>query len=272
MRTVHKSQGLTLQRATYTPGNDETHCGITFVALTRVRHPSHIAFAPPPETNTTRLTEDIATKPALIKRQLHEHVLRGFALQTANRFQHLDPPPSALIPRAAPKKKLATAAPQNSKQSRLPRASTTPSHGQHPHATTTGLGSGTVSNPRQQRRRSSPLQDVVSADELHAIRSAGLQLRARIVDFHSTGRTARSHLRACMEELGFDVAEASEATSTYHQFGNECGYVAARALVTMHIAGSGWREVDLSDAIHHTPTSPSTNSPRQSNWASLGEP
>ena len=43
--TVHKSQGLTLARATFNPGEDESHCGVTFVALTRVRHPMHFAFS-----------------------------------------------------------------------------------------------------------------------------------------------------------------------------------------------------------------------------------
>ena len=42
--TVHKSQGLTLTCATFDPGDDEVHCGGTFTALTRVRHPMHFAI------------------------------------------------------------------------------------------------------------------------------------------------------------------------------------------------------------------------------------
>lgn len=94
---MHKAQGLTLRRATYDAGPSEpkTHVGITLVALTRVRHPGHIALAPF-ACSVERLTTEIATKPSLFQRKLHEWHLRRHARCTAARLQHLNPPASAL--------------------------------------------------------------------------------------------------------------------------------------------------------------------------------
>ena len=96
---MHKAQGLTLQRATYDAGPDEPDkfVGITFVALTRVRHPGHIVLMPF-ACSAERLTSSIATKPSLYARKWHEWRLRGHALATARRLQHLNPPASALAP------------------------------------------------------------------------------------------------------------------------------------------------------------------------------
>ena len=46
--TIHKAQGLTLDRALIDAGSDERAMGQLFVALTRVRHPDHVAFSPMP--------------------------------------------------------------------------------------------------------------------------------------------------------------------------------------------------------------------------------
>lgn len=96
-RQVHKAQGLTLSRTTYDAGNNEWAVGQTFVALTRVRHPGHFAFSPMPD-GAERLTSEIASRPQLFTRKLHEHLLRSMFRATANRNLHLHPPPSAFDP------------------------------------------------------------------------------------------------------------------------------------------------------------------------------
>lgn len=52
--------------------------------MTRVRHPTHIAFSPWP--GLERVTSVIARKPALKQRKAHEATLRGLAQQTAARL------------------------------------------------------------------------------------------------------------------------------------------------------------------------------------------
>ena len=97
--TVHKAQGLTLRRVTYDAGLQEPDfaVGITFVALTRVRHPGHIVFSPF-VCSAERLTSGIALKPSLYHRKLHEWELRKCARATARKWRHLDPPESATAP------------------------------------------------------------------------------------------------------------------------------------------------------------------------------
>ena len=82
--TIHKAQGLTLERVIIDAGDDEASVGLLFVAMTRVRHPTHIAFSPWP--GIERVTSIIARKPALKQRKEHEAVLRGLAMQTAERL------------------------------------------------------------------------------------------------------------------------------------------------------------------------------------------
>ena len=69
--TVHKAQGLTLSRVVFDPNDDERNIGITFVAMTRVRHPHHFVMvrADGSFPDMPRLTSFIAcTKPALYQR------------------------------------------------------------------------------------------------------------------------------------------------------------------------------------------------------------
>ena len=96
---MHKAQGLTLRRVTYDAGDKEpdTAVGITFVALTRVRHPGHIVLSPF-ACSVERLTSGIGLKPALYHRKMHECHLRRAARKTANTWQHLNPPASAFAP------------------------------------------------------------------------------------------------------------------------------------------------------------------------------
>ena len=108
--TVHKSQGLTLSRATFNPGDDEVHCGGTFTALTRVRHPMHFAFSVTPSFQ--RLIDLIACKDALYERKMEEWRMRSgegtpsrSMRQTADRHMNLHPPASAFsLPPAMPRK------------------------------------------------------------------------------------------------------------------------------------------------------------------------
>ena len=97
--TVHKAQGLTLRRVTVDVGPKEPDhaIGITFVALTRVRHPGHIVLSPF-ACSVERLTSEIALKPSLYLRKVHEWELRKCARATALRLHHLEPPESATAP------------------------------------------------------------------------------------------------------------------------------------------------------------------------------
>jgi hypothetical protein len=96
--TIHKAQGLTLSRVRIDAGDDEPHnaVGLLFVALTRVRHPDHIAFDPMPDR--PRVTEKIAKKPSLWKRKRHERELREKAARTKLAFVDCNPPPTPTAP------------------------------------------------------------------------------------------------------------------------------------------------------------------------------
>ena len=112
--TIHKSQGLTLDRVVVDAGDDEKSMGLFFVAITRVRHPSRVAFEPVPSLE--RISDNIARKQSLRDRKEHEDWLRSMQATTARRYLHLDPPQPALHPppRAVAKPK------RSSQQRQLP--------------------------------------------------------------------------------------------------------------------------------------------------------
>ena len=85
--TIHKAQGLTLDRVVIDAGDDEKSVGLFFVAITRVRHPSHVAFDPVPSLE--RISLNIARKASLHARKTHESSLRGLAARTKQRYAHL---------------------------------------------------------------------------------------------------------------------------------------------------------------------------------------
>ena len=87
--TMHKAQGLTLDRVLIDAGPDEKAMGQLFVALTRVRHPDHVAFSPLPTLD--RVTTLIAYKNSLYERKRHERHLRGIAAQTVHKLVALQP-------------------------------------------------------------------------------------------------------------------------------------------------------------------------------------
>jgi hypothetical protein len=94
--TIHKAQGLTLQRVVIDAGDDEASIGLLFVAMTRVRHPKHIAFSPWP--GLARVTSVIAKKPKLWMRKRHEVELRTLAVKTAKHLGQPQPLPPAKKP------------------------------------------------------------------------------------------------------------------------------------------------------------------------------
>ena len=68
-------------------GDDEKSVGLLFVAITRVRHPSHVAFDPVPSLE--RISLNIARKASLHARKKHEELLRGLAESTKQRYASL---------------------------------------------------------------------------------------------------------------------------------------------------------------------------------------
>jgi hypothetical protein len=84
--TIHKAQGLTLKRVIIDAGDDEKNVGLLFVAITRVRHPTALAFDPMPSFE--RVTSIIANKPALRLRKMHERQLRQLSSATAFRLKN----------------------------------------------------------------------------------------------------------------------------------------------------------------------------------------
>ena len=90
--TIHKAQGLTLAKVVIDAGDDERATGQLFVALTRVRHPDHVAFDPMPEKD--RVTTIIARKRQLKDRKVHEQHLRRKASQTRVKYSEHGPPPA----------------------------------------------------------------------------------------------------------------------------------------------------------------------------------
>lgn len=85
--TIHKAQGLTLDRIIIDAADDEKNVGLLFVAMTRVRHPSNMAFDPMPSLK--RITETIAKKPQLELRKMHDRQLRTLARNTGLRMRQL---------------------------------------------------------------------------------------------------------------------------------------------------------------------------------------
>ena len=78
---------MTLDRVVIDAGDDEKSVGLFFVAVTRVRHPSQVAFDPVPSLE--RISTNIARKASLHARKQHERLLRGLAEQTKRRYAHL---------------------------------------------------------------------------------------------------------------------------------------------------------------------------------------
>ena len=85
--TVHKSQGSTLPYVLIDCGLKEFAVGLLFVALSRTRHPDHVAFSTVPTLE--RVTSHIASLPALEKRMAHEQHLRELFTKTLAKYGRL---------------------------------------------------------------------------------------------------------------------------------------------------------------------------------------
>ena len=77
--TIHKSQGLTLNKVVVDIGKKEFSCGLTFVACSRVRHITDLLFTPP---FTFQRLSSLSNSQRLHERQLEDQ--RLLALQPSN--------------------------------------------------------------------------------------------------------------------------------------------------------------------------------------------
>ena len=286
--TIHKAQGLTLERVVIDAAEDEQAVGLLFVAMTRVRHPKHIAFSPWP--GLARVTSVIATKADLRKRKEHEVELRELAAKTARRLLLGQPPP----PPAG------TASPGLGRHL-FPMGAASPHTGQAA-ASRPGppkpspLGSLALPPRGQKKKRKAPEKRLPDAkqprgpEEEEAARRKAVAAAAFAANTAAVTRlglpplsvAARSSLfprptpmvlagaRAAglvLEARVVDFWSGSQAaraaictwlrdlgfgcvtaTTDCAQIGLACGYVAARATGAMFAAGDSWRTVDLSDA------------------------
>jgi hypothetical protein len=275
--TVHKSQGLTLARAVYDAGGDEWAVGMTFVALTRVRHPAHFALSPMPEL--ARLTTDIAKSPALFTRKLHEHKLRELRYATAVKYTHLSPPqsafaalptkPSKYLPPPTDMPKRTTSAstqihniwqckpqpPRMSTSSSLPRpiiSSAPPvvASVRTEQLANLGRAEALQANLARVEALSLPSFDAPMVSALPSWLSTALpslELRARIVDFWAGGHAVSQQMSCYLQRLGFQVDFVTNAT----QEPSACAFVAARVVNDLHAAGERWLNCDVRRAVEH---------------------
>ena len=264
--TIHKSQGLTLARAVLDAGDHEWASGLTFVALTRVRHPAHVALSPMPDM--ARLTTEIARLPDLYARKLHEYQLKELRYATAVKYTHLKPPPSALA--ALPRKPTKFVAPEETSKRtssvstpltqvwqhkpQPPRLPPTPLR--QPNARSTPLPSAAALRQALQANLArvealglpsldAPMTGVLPSWLSSALPS--LELRARIVDFWAENLTVSSLMSRYLEQLGFQVDVVTNAA----QESKACAFVAARVVNDLHAAGERWWSCDVRRAAEH---------------------
>jgi ATP-dependent exoDNAse (exonuclease V) alpha subunit len=81
--TVHKAQGQTLDKVVVDLGSSERSLGLTFVALSRVRHISHLAIQPCSYERLRKIRDSISLRP----RQEEEQRLRILAEQTLAEYR-----------------------------------------------------------------------------------------------------------------------------------------------------------------------------------------
>ena len=247
--TIHKAQGLTLERVRIDAGDDERAVGLFFVALTRVRHPDHIAFDPMPDR--VRVTTNIATKPALRKRKAHERELRGMAAQTKEKYASCSPPPDE-----------PPAAPAAGSSSTTIHDGDSSDDEEVPDLHGPGADADQPGDP-------AAFHMAVFNHHLHLLGNIGLErvfdqfpdeatswidtanelftMKARIIDYHGNGKSER--FAKFLRFLGFDGAYECNA----QQVGSSCGVVAARIVMLLQIAAHvdrvDWFELDTTSAV-----------------------
>ena len=246
--TIHKAQGLTLDRVLIDAGSDERAMGQLFVALTRVRHPDHVAFSPMPPLD--RVTTLIARKKSLHDRKRHERHLRLQAARTATTFALLQPNGFELgaIPPEPPKYVPSDPSErQTGRQKTLsdwkPDAAARAATQQQNEATQKKV------SELQRRRKVAERQLEVNRNALsrlglppahqhndgelpHWLLQAHpmLKLTARVVDYLPSRRA--TEVRDYLQRLGFNV----ELDTGAQQIGNTCGVVAAWVAVELKLA------------------------------------
>ena len=268
--TMHKAQGLTLDRVLIDAGPDEKAMGQLFVALTRVRHPDHVAFSPLP--TLARVTTLIACKNSLYERKRHERHLRGIAAQTAHKLVALQPtgfvvgaiPPEPPKPRAIdPSQRAARQGTLGDwQQNETARAAATRAHieqQQRAAAKLTKLRAQRAQMERQLQQNRAVVVSLGLPDMLSDTPFSEqplppwlqqalplLKLRARVVDFLPSNRAAE--VTRYLQHLGF-VCSLDDSAS---QVGNTCGVVSARVIADVslaHMDGISWDMLDVSRAV-----------------------
>ena len=246
--TIHKAQGLTLDRVLIDAGSDERAMGQLFVALTRVRHPDHVAFSPMPPLD--RVTTLIARKKSLHDRKRHERHLRLQAARTATTFALLQPNGFELgaIPPEPPKY-----VPSDPSERQTGRQKTLSDWKPDAaaRAATQQLNEATQKkvSELQRRRKVAERQLEVNRNALsrlglppthqhndsvlpHWLLQAHpmLKLTARVVDYLPSRRA--TEVCDYLQRLGFNV----ELDTGAQQIGNTCGVVAAWVAVELKLA------------------------------------
>ena len=82
----------------------------------------------------------------------------------------------------------------------------------------------------------------------NALSSARLELHARVVDYYASS-VQFDDMCFFLTQLGFNVATDTAEDTGRQQLDSSCGVVAAAAAVSMQLAGSSWKSVDISGAI-----------------------
>ena len=241
--TIHKAQGLTLDRVIIDAGADEKAMGQLFVALTRVRHPDHVAFEPVPSLD--RVTTLIARKKSLYDRKMHECHLRARAAATAARFPMLQPSGFAVGAVPAPPPRYVAPDPSERQTGRQPtldgatRQYAKEQQKQQVERAAQMANQQAVAeqqlgvNREHLRRLKLPPVHEASDCELPqwlVVAKPRLKLTARIVDYLPSNRAAQ--LSAYFTRLGFEA----ELDSSARQINNTCGVVAGRVAVDLQLA------------------------------------
>ena len=156
--------------------------GQLFVAISRVRHPSHVCFDPVPSLE--RISTIIARKASLKERKEHEALLRCFQKETHARYRHLHPDPqqaaaSAQVPLLSTFGSSPPAAPKPGKTVQQLLASTGKRHLPPQFA-------AAVAQPVKPKRLSFPSEAMKLAQELacneKALDTLGLRLLEQVYE------------------------------------------------------------------------------------------